>query len=114
MDVCVIARNGCLSIRVHLLEIGGLQALFVPGEWFSKLGREITDRFGLPRVWITTVADFDLLYLPDRESRSSKDWYGVAPEMRTISDHGIDLLLEGTQRLLAESAASGETDGDSR
>ncbi len=105
LDVCSIARDGDLKTRVHLLAVGDLKALFVPGEWFNKLGREVCDRFAPLPVWITTLADFDLLYLPDRRSRSRGDWYGVSPEMRTISDDGIDRLVDAACALVEAGAA---------
>jgi len=114
LDVCHLARNGGMPVELNCLSLGSLQLLFVPGEWFHRIGLRLATYGGLltenlPAVWTTTLADFDLLYIPDEESRNHPDWYGVAPPMRTLSDSGIDSLLETTGALLDRSRQEGNS-----
>jgi hypothetical protein len=100
LDKSLLARDGFFDARVHMVGLGPARLLFTAGEWFHAFGLELAG-LGLPgKVWVTTLADMDLLYMPDRGSRGRPASYGVDPSMRTIRDDGVDTLFRAMAGLV--------------
>jgi len=100
LDVCLLSNSKKMKARLYLWKIGKLCLVFVPGEWFVRYGEQFSKLTNQLNIWITTLTDIDLLYIPDRKVMQHKEWYGVTPRVRTISDKSIDTLMKTTKDLL--------------
>lgn len=105
LDFCQCLVDGKMPVELIRLRVGPLAVLFVPGEWFHRIGLSLAGERtpiseSIPAAWVTTLADFDLNYIPDPDSFSQKEWYGVSPRMRILSDTGIREMIEASRRLL--------------
>ncbi len=105
LDFCQCLEPEGMPVELIRLGVGPLQLLFVPGEWFHRIGLELMAvkpelAGGVPSVWVTTLANFDLNYIPDPGSFKQNDWYGVAPAVRILSDKGIFEMIAAAKRLV--------------
>lgn len=105
LDFCQNLVEGKMPVELIRFRIGPLAILFVPGEWFHRIGLSLAPcrpqvAEQVPGAWITTLADFDLNYIPDPESFPRHEWYGVSPRIRILSDEGIRDMIEASRDLL--------------
>jgi len=100
LDVCLLSNSKKMKARLYLWKIGKLCLVFVPGEWFVHYGGQFSKLTNQLNIWITTLTDIDLLYIPDRKVMQHREWYGVNSKMRTISDKSIYTLMKTTKDLL--------------
>lgn len=98
-DAASLVVDGAIPARISCIDIDGAQFLFLPGEWYHSYGMGFAARREHP-VFTTTLSTIDLLYMPDEDSMPHRDWYGVSPRMRTVSDDGVRMLAAEADRLL--------------
>ncbi len=113
LDVCTLLDSREMEATIRCMRLGPVRFLFVPGEWFHSYGIRLASERADGSTWTTTLADFDLLYIPDEESMPNREWYGVTPRMRAISDEGVRSLFRDTQDLLRAADANGGSDTNS-
>jgi hypothetical protein len=106
LDKALLVREGGYDARIHLVGFGPARLLFTAGEWFHAFGLELASLGPPGMVWVTTLADIDLLYMPDRGSRGARASYGVEPSMRTIGDQGVDELFEAMADLVRDGSGA--------
>ena len=100
LDVCLLSNSDKMKVRLYLLKLGNLFLGFVPGEWFVHHGQALAKINPETNIWTTTLTTMDLLYIPDNEAMLRREWYGVNPEMRTISDESVDIMVKTVQDMI--------------
>jgi len=103
LDVCLLSNSDKMKVRIYLWKLGNLFLVFVPGEWFVRYGLEMAKLSPKRHIWITTLTNIDLLYIPDREAMIHREWYGVNPVMRTISDESVDVLVGTVRNMIKQN-----------
>ena len=99
-DICTLMNNRLFPATLSCVELGTARLLFLPGEWFHSYGIEFAASNAEGPVITTTLSGFDLLYIPDRSSMPFRDRYGVATNMRSISDDAVHKLAADALALL--------------
>ena len=102
LDVCLLSNSDKMKVRLYLWKLGNLSLVFVPGEWFVRYGQTLAKINPEIDVWITTLTNMDLLYIPDKESMLYRERYGVNPRMRTISDESVDIMVRAVQSMIKQ------------
>jgi hypothetical protein len=85
-DVSLLSKGKEMEIEFQLLRFYDTDILFVPGEWFVEMYTNLSNRNKDRRLIVTTLNNFDLLYVPDEASMSNKEWYGVRTDMRSLGN----------------------------
>lgn len=101
LDVSLLSEGKAMEMEIQLLKAGNCDMLFVPGEWFVQLYQKLAE-FDSPRkLIVTTVNNFDLLYIPDESSMPNKEWYGVKTDMRSLSNESAIKLFEKAKEMIS-------------
>ncbi|HRX42143.1 MAG TPA: hypothetical protein P5315_05160 [Clostridia bacterium] len=94
LDVSVLSGGKSMEMELQLLRMGEADMLFVPGEWYVQMYMELASGYKKRKLIVTTVNNFDLLYIPDEGSMHNKEWYGVKTDMRSLGDESAIRLFE--------------------
>jgi hypothetical protein len=101
LDVSLLSDGKAMEAEMQLLKIDGIDMLFVPGEWFVQIYQNLTAVNEKRKLIVTTVNNFDLLYIPDKGSMPNKEWYGVKTDMRSLSDESTIKLYEIAREMIS-------------
>ncbi|MBN1623849.1 MAG: hypothetical protein JXN10_05155 [Clostridia bacterium] len=94
LDVSVLSDGKSMEMELQLLSIGDADMLFVPGEWYVQMYMGLASDNQKRELIVTTVNNFDLLYVPDEGSMHNREWYGVKTDMRSLGDESAIRLYE--------------------
>lgn len=94
LDVSILSDGSEMEVEFQLLKFADMDILFVPGEWYVQLYKNMDSVNPGRNLIITTVNNFDLLYIPDEASMVNKDWYGVKTDMRSLGDESAVELFK--------------------
>ena len=101
LDVSLLSGGKSMEMEIQFLKIGNLDLLFVPGEWYVQLYQRLAEADKPRRLVVTTVNNFDVLYIPDEGSMSHKEWYGVKTDMRSLGDDSAIKLFEKAKSIIS-------------
>ncbi len=101
LDVSLLSAGKEMEIELQLFRFGNTDILFVPGEWFVQMYKNLAALNNKRNLIVTTLNNFDLLYIPDEKSMPNKDWYGVKTDMRSLGDDSAIRLFEKAVEILA-------------
>lgn len=101
LDVSLLSNGQKMEIEFQLFRFAGTDILFVPGEWYVQMYLNIAKVFPKRNIIVTTLNNFDLLYVPDESSMLNKDWYGVKTDMRSLGDESAIKLFEKAVEFLS-------------
>lgn len=94
LDVSILSGRKDMEVEFQLLKFAGTDILFVPGEWYVQMFQNLDLLHPGRNLIITTLNNFDLLYVPDKSSMSNHSWYGVKTDMRSLGDDSAIKLFE--------------------
>jgi hypothetical protein len=94
LDVSILSNGKAMEMEFQLLKFAGTDVLFVPGEWYVQIYKNLAALRPERNLIITTLNNFDLLYIPDEESMPYKEWYGVKTDMRSLGNESAVKLYE--------------------
>ncbi len=100
LDVSLVSDGKSMEIEFQLFRFKDFDLFFVPGEWYVQLYFNLKRQSDERELILTTMNNFDLLYIPDRESMVNKDWYGVRTGMRSLGDESAVALYEEAEQFL--------------
>jgi hypothetical protein len=100
LDVSIVSKGMEMEIEFQLFRFEDFDLMFVPGEWYVQLYHKLACRMGKRELVLTTLNNFDLLYIPDADSMANRDWYGVRTGMRTLGDESAIKLYEAAEKFL--------------
>ncbi|MFO7611854.1 MAG: hypothetical protein R6W99_05125 [Clostridia bacterium] len=103
LDVSLLSDGKRMEIEFQLFRFRDTDMLFVPGEWFVQLYEGLSKANGARNLIVTTMNNFDLLYIPDEGSMKNKEWYGVRTGMRTLGNESAMLLYKEAAAMLCKS-----------
>ena len=94
LDVSILSGGNEMEVEFQLLKLGDADVLFVPGEWYVQMFKNLDSIHPDRNLIVTTLNNFDLLYVPDESSMPNHDWYGVKTDMRSLGDDSAIKLLK--------------------
>ncbi len=98
LDVSILSDGKEMEVEFQLLKFADTDVLFVPGEWYVQMYKNLAAVHPERNLIITTLNNFDLLYVPDESSMSNSDWYGVKTDMRSLGDESsIELFNKAAE-----------------
>lgn len=101
LDVSLLSDGREMEIEFQLIRFVNTDILFVPGEWYVEMYLNLSVINPERNLLITTLNNFDLLYIPDEKAMPNKDWYGVRTDMRSLgNESALDLYNKATEFLL--------------
>jgi len=87
-------KDGTIDVDIRKLTFDSQACvLFVSGEYFVDIGKEIFAQSQYPLTYFVTVLNMDPLYIPDKETFKDPGGYGVS-RFRRISQQGCLELAE--------------------
>lgn len=101
LDVSILSRGREMEMEFQLFRFYDTDILFVPGEWYVEMYLNLAEKYKDRKLIITTLNNFDLLYVPDKESMPHKDWYGVRTGMRSLGDDSAVELYRTADEILS-------------
>jgi len=100
LDVSLLSKGESMEMEMQLLRIGDTDMLFVPGEWFVQHYMNLSEYNKGRKLIVTTLNNFDLLYIPDESSMPNDEWYGVKTDMRSLGNSSTIKLYEKAKDML--------------
>lgn len=100
LDVSLLSDGREMEIEFQLIRFGSTDILFVPGEWYVEMYFNLSLINPERNLLVTTLNNFDLLYIPDEDSMPNKDWYGVRTGMRSLGNESAIKLYKKAAELL--------------
>ena len=94
LDVSMLSDGKAMDMEFQLIRFTDTDILFVPGEWYVQMYMNLAALFPKRNLIVTTLNNFDLLYVPDESSMPNKNWYGVKTDMRSLGDESAKELYE--------------------
>lgn len=101
LDVSLISKGKSMEIEFQLFRFKEFDLFFVPGEWYVQLYLNLKKQLGGRELILTTMNNFDLLYIPDEKSMVNKEWYGVRTGMRSLGNESAITLYEEAEKFLS-------------
>jgi len=100
LDVSLLSQGKEMEIEFQLIRFADTDLLFVPGEWYVEMYFNLAEINPKRNLLVTTVNNFDLLYIPDESAMPNKDWYGVRTGMRSLgNESAIELFKKAVEFL---------------
>jgi len=94
-----LSRPEFFEIRLHALQIGNLALVGIPGEPFTSIGKEITQKSGMDMTVVTACTNGSEGYYPDRAAFAEDGYESkVSP---FASDCG-EILINGSMDMIRE------------
>ena len=101
LDVSILSDGKAMDMEFQLIRFTDTDILFVPGEWYVQMYMNLAALFPKRNLIVTTLNNFDLLYVPDESSMPNKNWYGVKTDMRSLGDESAIELYEKAVEFLS-------------
>jgi len=88
-----------MATEISALRIGDFGAVFLPGECFLDIDRQIRTRAGLPKFMTIAYGDLAMSYICSRQAYQEG---GYGPEASALAPEATDLLVDEAVGLLGD------------